>query len=144
MSRHIGLAFGPVAGTGAGLGRTEAGRTLIADRPAGVAGGTGLGFNGGELLAAALGGCFWNDLHHVAEALATPVSVEHVEVDTELAGNPPRVIRAQIRARLSGAPEAAMQAVFDGAAETSTIANSLSGAIAIGFERLRAATAEVG
>ena len=121
------MRFDAVPGTGAGLGRTRAGRTLVADRPDGVAGGTGLGFNGGELLAAALGGCFWNDLHYASAAMDTPVVVDSVEVDTELAGQPPRVIRAHIRARLSGAPDAALQAVFDAAAEASTIANSLTG-----------------
>jgi uncharacterized OsmC-like protein len=40
--------------------------TLVVDRPEGKAGGQGLGFNGGQLLALALGGCFCNDLRYVA------------------------------------------------------------------------------
>ena len=67
MSKSITFNFTPVGGTGAGLGRSAGGHMLIADRPAGTAGGSGLGFNGGELLAASLGGCFWNDLHYAAQ-----------------------------------------------------------------------------
>lgn len=134
MTRRITVSFGAVTGTAAGLGRTGP-RSLIADRPEGVAGGAGLGFNGAELLAAALGGCFWNDLHYVADAGGVPLTVEAVEAEVELAGNPPRVVRAHVIARLAGAPEATLQDLFLAAQETSTIANSLQPAFPIHFER---------
>ena len=41
----------------------------MVDRPEGKAGGMGLGFNGGQLLALAIGGCFCNDLHYAAHAM---------------------------------------------------------------------------
>ena len=49
MSRTT-VEFRTVPGTRAAVGRSGA-HTVIADRPAGKAGGMGLGFNGGELLA---------------------------------------------------------------------------------------------
>lgn len=136
MSTHITTRFSPVRGTAAGVGVMSRGRTLMVDRPAGRAGGQGLGSNGGDLLSAALGGCFWNDLHYAAEAARVPVTVDAVEADIELAGTPPRVVRAHVRARISGAPAQALDEVFAAAAESSTIANSLQGAFETLFERL--------
>ncbi|SMX38195.1 OsmC family protein [Maliponia aquimaris] len=136
MSRHVGVTFSPVSGTGAGLGHTETGHAVIADRPQGKVGGTGLGLNGAELLASALGGCFWNDLHYVAAERSAAVRVVTVKAEVELAGTPMRIVRARIAARLDGPDAAACQDVFDRARETSTVANSLTGALAISFERL--------
>lgn len=135
MSRHIGVTFSPVTGTGAALGHTETGHAVIADRPQGKAGGSGLGLNGAELLAAALGGCFWNDLHDVAAEQTAAVRVVAVKAEVELAGTPVRIVRARIAARLDG-PDAACRDVFDHSRETTTVANSLTGALAISFERL--------
>ncbi|WP_096787705.1 OsmC family protein [Rhodobacter sp. CZR27] len=135
MSRKISVSYSSIAGTQAGLGRTSAGRTVIADRPPGVAGGEGLGFNGAELLAASLGGCFWNDLHHVSEALGATVSVRRVEAWVDLAGEPPRIVRAHIAVALEGD---AAERVFEEARDSSTIAHSLLAAFPIVFERLGA------
>jgi organic hydroperoxide reductase OsmC/OhrA len=135
MTRRVVLRFDAVSGTQAGLGHTG-GRTLIADRPEGVAGGQGLGFNGAELLAAALGGCFWNDLHHVAHAMGTPVAVVHVEAGVDLAGTPPRIVRATVAARLTGAPPATLAQVFDAARQSSTVANSLLPAFPVQFQNI--------
>lgn len=134
MTRRIAITFAAIAGTAAGLGHAGQ-HSLIADRPEGVAGGRGLGLNGGEIMAAALGGCFWNDLHHVAHAEGAPVRVENVEAEIELAGNPPRIARAFLRATLSGADEATLVRVFDAACEDSTIANSVTAAFPVHFER---------
>jgi organic hydroperoxide reductase OsmC/OhrA len=133
MSTHISASFSAIDGTAAGLGRTNK-KSLIADRPDGVARGSGLGFNGGELLASALGGCFWNDLHYVADAQGIVLSVDHVDAEIELAGNPPRVVRAHLTAQLSGPGSNKCQAVFDAACEVSTIANSLITAFPIQIE----------
>jgi organic hydroperoxide reductase OsmC/OhrA len=132
MSRTIPFRFDAITGTQAGLGHAG-GRTLTADRPDGVAGGKGLGFNGGELLAAALGGCFWNDLHYSAERLGHPVSVAAVDVAITLDGAPPCVTAATITARLDAGGPTATKAVFDAAAADSTIANSIAGAVRIVF-----------
>lgn len=129
MTRTISLRFDAIGGTRAGLGHAG-GHSLIADRPEGRAGGMGLGFNGGELLAASLGGCFWNDLHYAAEAMGQIVEVRSVDVALVLDGTPARVTGATISARLNGVQA---RAVFDRACVESTIANSISGAIRIDF-----------
>ncbi len=136
MSTHVRFRYAAIAETAAGLGRSDGGRTLVADRPRGRAGGLGLGCSGGDLLAAALGGCFWNDLHYVADAAGAAVRVETVEADIELAGNPPRVVRAHVTARLAGNDEHVLQRIFETAAAASTVANSLTGAFPTTFDRM--------
>ena len=130
MTRRVTVSYTAIAGTEAGFGRSG-NRSLIADRPEGVAGGSGLGFTGAELLAASLGGCLWNDLHHVAHAAGVPISVAAVEASVELAGNPPRVVRAQVGVRMSGAPDATLREILAAASETSTIAASLRAAFPV-------------
>lgn len=134
MTRHIAVSFGAIGGTAAGLGRAGP-HHVVADRPAGTAGGQGLGLNGGELLAASLGGCFWNDLHYAAEVEGVAIRVGTVEAEIELAGTPPRVVRACIRATLSGADEGVLARVFDRASADSMIANSVMAAFPVRFER---------
>ena len=55
------IEYRVLPGTRASVGRADL-HTVVADRPEGKAGGLGLGFNGGELLALAIGGCFCNDM----------------------------------------------------------------------------------
>ena len=136
MSRSVTVSFSTVGGTGAGLGRSASGHSLIADRPRDTAGGTGLGFNGAELLAASLGGCFWNDLHAAAQENAPDFQVQHLEARVELAGDPPRVVRARLSARLGGADEQTLARLFETARDGSIIANSLRPAFQVFFERL--------
>lgn len=136
MSRSITFNFSTVGETGAGLGRSPNGHSLIADRHAGTAGGSGLGFSGAELLAASLGGCFWNDLHHAAQEAAPDFRIERLDARVDLAGDPPRVVRARISAKLSGADEEMLARLFEAARDGSTIANSLRPAFQISFERL--------
>ncbi|WYK06361.1 OsmC family protein [Cereibacter sphaeroides f. sp. denitrificans] len=133
MSRKISFSYSAISETQAGLGRSSSGQVVIADRPSGSAGGSGLGFNGAELLAASLGACFWNDLHSAAQALNAKVRVHRVQAWVDLAGEPPRVVRAHVAALITG--EAAAQ-VLEVARERSTIAHSLMGAFPISFERL--------
>jgi organic hydroperoxide reductase OsmC/OhrA len=61
--------------------------TLVVDRPA-DAGGQGLGFNGGQLLYLAIGGCVSNDLFR--EASARGIHSTHVRVGVvgEFEGDP--------------------------------------------------------
>ncbi|EKX56105.1 hypothetical protein D516_3292 [Rhodobacter sp. AKP1] len=133
MSRKISVSYSAISETQAGLGRSACGQVVIADRPPGSAGGSGLGFNGAELLAASLGGCFWNDLHYAAHALNAKVRVHRVQASVDLAGEPPRVVRAHVAACVTG--EAAAQ-VLEAAREGSTIANSLMASFPISLERL--------
>src|SRR5215813_11066312 len=62
--------------------------TVVVDRPQGKAGGMGLGFNGGQLLGLAIGGCFRNDLHYVADAMGIPLASIKVDVTVNFEGSP--------------------------------------------------------
>ena len=72
-----------VEGTEAAMGWAGS-HTIVVDRPDGKAGGMGLGFNGGELLALALGGCFCNDLRYVASEMNARLDRVAVTVTIEL------------------------------------------------------------
>ena len=76
-----------VEGTEAAMG-WAGGHTIVVDRPPGKAGGRGLGFNGAELLALAIGGCFCNDLRYVANDMGVGLGKIAVSVTVEMAGNP--------------------------------------------------------
>jgi organic hydroperoxide reductase OsmC/OhrA len=67
-----------IPGTQSTVGWAE-GHTIVVDRPDGKAGGMGLGFNGGQLLGLAIGGCFCNDLQYVAHEMG--ISLASIEVD---------------------------------------------------------------
>lgn len=76
-----------VEGTEAAMGWAGA-HTLIVDRPEGKAGGMGLGFNGAQLLALTIGGCFCNDLRYVAEEMGLVISKIAASVTVTLEGQP--------------------------------------------------------
>jgi organic hydroperoxide reductase OsmC/OhrA len=76
-----------VDGTEAAMGWAD-GHTIVVDRPDGKAGGRGLGFNGAQLLALTIGGCFCNDLRYVAHDIGVSLGKIAVSVTVELAGTP--------------------------------------------------------
>jgi organic hydroperoxide reductase OsmC/OhrA len=76
-----------IAGTEAALGWAGA-HTIVVDRPEGRAGGLGLGFNGAQLLALTIGGCFCNDLRYVAHASGITLGTIAVSVTVQLEGDP--------------------------------------------------------
>ena len=76
-----------VEGTQAALGWAGS-HTVVVDRPEGKAGGQGLGFNGGQLLALAIGGCFCNDLRYVAHEKGVELGRIAVSVTVDLEGDP--------------------------------------------------------
>jgi organic hydroperoxide reductase OsmC/OhrA len=76
-----------VAGTEAALGWAGA-HTIVVDRPEGRAGGRGLGFNGAQLLALTIGGCFCNDLRYVAHDIGVELGTIYISVAVELEGDP--------------------------------------------------------
>jgi organic hydroperoxide reductase OsmC/OhrA len=79
-----------VAGSSLAVGSSGP-RTVTIDRPK-EAGGLGLGFNGGELLLLAIGGCFSNDIFREASKRGLAVTNVQVMVSADWAGNP---VRAQ-------------------------------------------------
>src|SRR5260221_6104859 len=72
-----------VHGTEAALGWAGS-HTLMVDRAEGKAGGKGLGFNGGQLLGLAIGGCLCNHLQYVAHDLSVPLLRVQVDVTLRL------------------------------------------------------------
>ncbi|MGF7160621.1 organic hydroperoxide reductase OsmC/OhrA [Rhodoligotrophos appendicifer] len=76
-----------IAGTQAALGWAGS-HTLVVDRPEGRAGGMGLGFNGAQLLALTIGGCFCNDLRYVAAEMNVELGRIEIGVTVELEGDP--------------------------------------------------------
>ena len=67
-------------------------------RPADKAGGEGRGFNGGQLLALAIGGCFCNDLHYAAHDMGVILTRVAVDVTLTLDGSPLIATGATMRA----------------------------------------------
>ena len=101
--------------------------SLMVDRPDGVARGSDLGFNGGQLLALAIGGCFCNDLHYVATAKGVALSEVAVDVVLELAGEPLLATGARVTVSASADDDAAdIAAIIAEAKATSTVSNSLA------------------
>jgi putative redox protein len=66
-------------------------RTVTIDRSK-EAGGLGLGFNGGELLLLAIGGCYSNDLYREAAKRGLNIEKVQVKVSADWGGDP---VRAQ-------------------------------------------------
>jgi putative redox protein len=66
-------------------------RTVTIDRSK-EAGGLGLGFNGGELLLLAIGGCYSNDIYREAAKRGLAVNAVQVMVNADWGGDP---VRAQ-------------------------------------------------
>ena len=79
-----------VAGSSLAVGSSGP-RTVTIDR-AKEAGGLGLGFNGGELLLLAIGGCYSNDIYREAAKRGLRVQNVEVKVTADWAGEP---VRAQ-------------------------------------------------
>jgi len=120
--------------TGAAVGWAGA-HAVVVDRPEGKAGGKGLGFNGGQLLGLAIGGCFCNDLHYVAHEMGLRLTSVEVDVTVSFQGSPLLATRAALSARVSAADRGAdIGALIRRAQEMSTVSNSLKRGIPVHFD----------
>jgi organic hydroperoxide reductase OsmC/OhrA len=119
-------------GTRAAEGRTG-NHALVADRPAGVAGGQGMGFNGGQLLALALGGCFCNDVQYTAEEMGERVAGLQVSVSLELEGEPLIATHAVVSVECMLESGADPKTLLERARERCTIANTLRAGVEVAF-----------
>lgn len=117
-------------GTRASVGRSG-NHSVIADRPEGKAGGLGLGFNGGELLALAIGGCFCNDMQALADEMGVALSDLRVKVDVDFAGQPSRATGARMRVECSLADDGDPSKLIERARTVTTIGNSLIAGIPV-------------
>ena len=116
--------------TEAALGWAGA-HTLVVDRPEGKAGGKGLGFNGGQLLALAIGGCFCNDLRYVAHAHGVVLGDIAVKVALDLAGEPLLATGATIFVECDLPKGGDASALIAEAERISTVANSLRAGVPV-------------
>jgi organic hydroperoxide reductase OsmC/OhrA len=119
-----------VADSEAALG-WAGGHTLVVDRPEGKAGGMGLGFNGGQLLALAIGGCFCNDLRYVAHGRGVPLGRIAVDVTLTLDGQPLLATGATMTVDCETRDGSDPQAIIAEAERISTVANSLRAGVAV-------------
>jgi organic hydroperoxide reductase OsmC/OhrA len=111
--------------TKAALGWAE-GHTIVVDRPDGKAGGMGLGFNGGQLLGLAIGGCFCNDLQYVAHDMGILLASVQVSVSVTFEGTPMLVKEARMQVAATPVDENAdIGAVIARAKDISSVSNSL-------------------
>ena len=109
--------------------------TVVVDRPEGKAGGKGLGFNGGQLLGLAIGGCFCNDLHYVAHEMGLRLTSVEVDVVVSFEGSPLLATGAVLWARVSAAEKGAdIEDLIKRAQAVSTVSNSLKRGIPVHFE----------
>ncbi len=123
---QISVSLHNVPGTEAAVG-WAGGHTLVVDRPEGRAGGMGLGFNGGQMLALAIGGCLCNDLRYVAHEMGVYLADIDVSVILELDGSPTLVTSASVQVRID-APgrEADVAEIVRRAEAGSTVSNSIA------------------
>lgn len=122
-----------VEGTEAAMG-WAGGHTIVVDRPEGKAGGKGLGFNGGQLLALAIGGCFCNDLRYAAAEMETKLGKIAVTVVLDLEGSPLLATSAVMRVSCETVDGSDPQKVIDHARQISTVANSLRNGVPVEIE----------
>jgi organic hydroperoxide reductase OsmC/OhrA len=113
-----------VPGTKAAMG-WAGGHTVVIDRAEGRAGGMGLGFNGGQMIALAIGGCFCNDLRYVADAMGVELDTIEVEVAIELDGRPLLVTSATMTVHATAAQGVDVAEIIRRAEADSTVSNSV-------------------
>ena len=95
----------------------------------------GLGFNGGQLLGLAIGGCFCNDLQYVAHDMDVSLTSVEVEVTVTLEGNPLIATHAKVRVAVETADPSRANSIIHRAREISTVSNSLKRGVAVEFSR---------
>ena len=116
------------------------GHTIIVDRPEGKAGGMGLGFNGGQLLALAIGGCFCNDLRYVAEDMGVRLGKIAVTVTLNLEGRPLLATSAVMAVSCETLDGSGPAEIIARAEAISTVSNSLRQGVPVSIETDATAT----
>lgn len=131
---EVKVALRNVAGTEAALGWAGA-HTIVVDRPEGKAGGSGLGFNGAELLGLALGGCFANDLRYVAHELGIALDTVEIGVTVTLDGTPLVATDAAMTVACTCADGGDPAAVIAAAEARCTVSHSLQRGVRVTIAR---------
>lgn len=124
-----------VPDTSASLGWAGA-HTVMVDRPEGKAGGQGLGFNGGQLLGLAIGGCLCNDLHYVADRLGIEIKSLSVDVTVTFGGDPLLATDAFVQVAVEPhRDDADVDELIRAAVASSTVSNSISRGVPVRVAR---------
>ena len=124
------IEYRMLPGTRASVGRAGT-HTVVADRPEGKFGGMGLGFNGGELLALAIGACFCNDMQAIADEMALEIADLRVSVDVDFAGTPSRASNARLAVECRLTDGSDPSGLIERARAVTTIGNSLRAGIPV-------------
>lgn len=111
------------------------GHTIMVDRPDGKAGGRGLGFNGAQLLALAIGGCYCNDLRYVAHERGVELADISVTVTVELDGDPLVTTAAKLDVVCTTTDGSDPVEIIDRAKQVCTVANSVANGFPVEFRR---------
>ena len=122
------IEYRVLPGTRAAVGRSG-NHHVIADRPEGKAGGMGLGFNGGELLALAIGGCFCNDMQEIADRMSVTIAALKVSVDVDLGGEPSRATHERLTVECTLADGSDPSDLIERTKAETTIGNSIRSGI---------------
>ena len=122
-----------VAGTEAAMGWAGS-HTVIIDRAEGKAGGMGLGFNGAQMLALSLGGCFCNDLRYVAQEMGVSICKLAVSVTIVLEGDPLLTTSATLSVACGLAGGSDPRTLIDKARESCMVSNSLRRGFPVAIE----------
>jgi organic hydroperoxide reductase OsmC/OhrA len=86
----------------------------------------GLGFNGGELLLLAIGGCYCNDLFREAAKLGMVIKSVQVDVQADWGGDPARAQHVTYSTRIEAeATETEILALIEHTDRVAEIPNSL-------------------
>ena len=110
--------------------------SVMVDRPEGRAGGSGMGFNGGQLLGLAIGGCFCNDLYYVAHDMGVKLRSVAVDVTVTFGGTPLIATGAAVTVEVEAAdPKVDIAALMRKAEAISTVSNSLARGVPVSFVR---------
>jgi organic hydroperoxide reductase OsmC/OhrA len=91
----------------------------------------GLGFNGGELLALAIGGCFCNDMQAIADQMGATIADLKVSVDVDFGGEPTRATDARLTVECTLADGSDPSQLIERAKADTTIGNSLRDGIPV-------------
>jgi organic hydroperoxide reductase OsmC/OhrA len=121
-------------GTRAAVGRAGT-HSVIVDRPEGKAGGMGLGFNGGQLLALAIGGCFCNDLQAIAEDMGLAIADLGISVSIDFEGKPSRATAARMTVDCLLADGSDPTELIERAKAITTIGNSIRHGVPVAISR---------
>jgi organic hydroperoxide reductase OsmC/OhrA len=131
MSTMMTVQLRSIPDTEAAVGWAGA-HTLVVDRPDGKAGGKDLGFNGGQLIGLAIGGCFCNDLQYVAHEAGVRLASIEVDVTVTLEASPLLVTHALMRVNVVAVDKKAdVAGLIRRAEQTSTISNSVKRGFAV-------------